>query len=50
MALMRLSDAATIGGESNALRKLHPATKDGPICIWPSHGSLIGPYSEVRRK
>jgi hypothetical protein len=31
MGLMRLSDAATIGGESLALRKLHPQTKDGPV-------------------
>ena len=31
MALMRLQDAPTIGGESEMLRKLHPHTKDGPV-------------------
>jgi hypothetical protein len=31
MALMRLQDAPTIGGESEILRKLHPHTKDGPV-------------------
>ena len=30
VGLMRLSDAPTIAGESKALRKLHPKTKDGP--------------------
>ena len=43
MALMRLSDAPTIGGESKALRNLYPATKMDLSCIWPSHGSPIGP-------
>jgi hypothetical protein len=35
MALMRLRDAPTIGGESKALRKLHGATKDGPVLVLP---------------
>lgn len=29
--VMRFSDAPTIGGESKALRKKHPHTKDGPV-------------------
>ncbi|HWB96250.1 MAG TPA: hypothetical protein VG672_06095 [Bryobacteraceae bacterium] len=29
--VMRLSDAPSIGGESKALRKLHPGAKNGPI-------------------
>ena len=35
MGLMRLADAPTIGGESKALRKVHPATKDGPVAMMP---------------
>ena len=31
LGLMRMSDAPTIGGESKALRKLHPKTKDGLV-------------------
>jgi len=31
LGLMRMSDAPTIGGESPALRKLHPNSKDGPV-------------------
>jgi Tol biopolymer transport system component len=31
MALIRLQDAPIIGGESKALRRLHPQAKDGPI-------------------
>jgi len=33
--LMRLSDAPTIAGESKALRKLHPDTKNGPVLSLP---------------
>ena len=50
MALMRLSDAPAIGGESKALRRLHPETKDGPVLhlaeSWEPHWT----YSEVGRK
>jgi Tol biopolymer transport system component len=35
MGLMRLSDAPTIGGESLALRKKYPGTKDGPVLQLP---------------
>jgi Tol biopolymer transport system component len=31
IGLMRASDAPTIAGESKALRKVHPGTKDGPV-------------------
>jgi Tol biopolymer transport system component len=31
LGLMRVSDAPIIGGESNALRRLHPNTKDGAV-------------------
>jgi hypothetical protein len=41
IALMRLGDAPTIGGESKALRKMHPKTKDGPVLLlgpgWEPH-------------
>jgi Tol biopolymer transport system component len=36
MALMRLADAPIIGGESKALRALHPNVKDGPVLPLPS--------------
>jgi hypothetical protein len=32
---MRLRDAPTIGGPSQALRKLNPNTKDGPVLTLP---------------
>lgn len=35
MALMRLSDAPTIGGTSKNVRKTHPDTKDGPLLKLP---------------
>jgi Tol biopolymer transport system component len=39
--LMRLSDAPMIGGDSNALRKLHPNTRNGPVLTlaagWEPH-------------
>ena len=41
IAIMRFADAPTIGGESKALRQLHPATKDGPVVAvapgWEPH-------------
>jgi Tol biopolymer transport system component len=36
MALMRLTDAPIIGGESPALRALHPEAKDGPVLTLPA--------------
>ena len=36
MALMRLSDAPIIGGESKELRAKHPRTKDGPVLTLPA--------------
>ena len=36
MALMRLRDAPIIGGESRALRALHPETKEGPVLTLPA--------------
>ena len=36
MALMRLSDAPIIGGESRELRALHPEAKDGPVLTLPA--------------
>jgi hypothetical protein len=39
--LMRLSDAPMIGGDSNALRKLHPNTRNRPVLTlaagWEPH-------------
>jgi hypothetical protein len=50
IGLMRLQDAPSIGGESPALRKLHPKTKDGPMLDlgmgWEPHWT----YSEAWRK
>jgi Tol biopolymer transport system component len=41
ICVMRMSDAPTIEGESKALRKLHPNTKDGPVLTlhagWEPH-------------
>jgi len=36
MSLIRLQDAPVIGGESKALRKLHPNAKDGPVLSLPA--------------
>jgi len=50
MALMRLKDAPTIGGESLELRKLHPGSKDGPVLDlslgWEPHWT----YAELKGK
>jgi len=35
MGLMRLADAPIIGGESTALRKLHPGAGSGPVLVLP---------------
>lgn len=46
MALMRIEDAPTIAGESKALRKLFPHTKDGPVLPlpdgWEPHWTYAG--------
>ena len=47
MALMRLSDAPTIGGQSKALRKLHGATKDGPVLVLPDGWEPHWTYCEL---
>jgi len=47
MALMRLSDAPTIGGESKALRKLHPRTKDGPLLQLPECWEPHWTYADI---
>ncbi len=43
MGLMRMSDAPIIAGESKALRKIHPNSKDGPVLSlgagWEPHWS-----------
>jgi Tol biopolymer transport system component len=36
MGLLRLADAPIIGGESAALRKLHPAARSGPVLALPA--------------
>jgi Tol biopolymer transport system component len=47
MGLMRFSDAPTIGGKSKALRKLHGATKDGPILVLPDGWEPHWTYHEL---
>jgi Tol biopolymer transport system component len=47
MGLMRLSDAPTIGGESKSLRKLHGATKDGPVLVLPDGWEPHWTYHEL---
>ena len=37
IGIMRLADVPTIGGASEALRKVHGKTKDGPV-VWLSKG------------
>jgi hypothetical protein len=46
--LMRLRDAPTIGGKSKALRKLHGATKDGPVLVLPDGWEPHWTYHELR--
>jgi Tol biopolymer transport system component len=36
MGLMRLADAPIIGGESKALRAVHPGVKNGPVLVLPA--------------
>ena len=46
--LMRLSDAPTIGGSSNALRKRHPNAKDGPVLPLPICWEPHWTFTEIR--
>ncbi len=48
MGLMRLTDAPTIGGESKALRKVHPKTKDGPVLTLPMGWEPHWTYADVK--
>ena len=50
MALMRIEDAPTIGGESKALRKLFPHTKDGPVLPLPEGWEPHWTYAEAPGK
>ena len=45
--LMRLIDAPIIGGDSNALRKEHPNTKDGPVLPLPVCWEPHWTYAEI---
>jgi len=47
MALMRLSDAPIIGGESTELRALHPNSKDGPVLTLPTGWEPCWTFSEL---
>jgi Tol biopolymer transport system component len=47
MALMRMADAPTIGGESRALRKLHPHVNDGPVLMLPDGWEPHWIYTEI---
>ncbi|MCL4177442.1 MAG: PD40 domain-containing protein [Verrucomicrobia bacterium] len=47
MALMRLSDAPIVGGESLALRALHPGAKEGPVLTLPAGWEPCWTGSEV---
>lgn len=50
MGLMRLADAPTIDGESKALRKIHPRTKDGPVLTLPIGWEPHWTYAEAVSK
>ena len=47
MALMRVSDAPIVGGNSAALRKLHPQAKAGPVLPLPAGWEPCWTYSEA---
>ncbi|MCL4176822.1 MAG: PD40 domain-containing protein [Verrucomicrobia bacterium] len=46
MGLMRLSDAPIIGGDSVALRVLHPGAKGGPVLTLPTGWEPCWTYTE----
>ena len=47
MALMRLEDAPAIGGESRALRTLHPEAKNSPVLTLPAGWEPCWTFSEI---
>jgi Tol biopolymer transport system component len=47
MALMRLSDAPIIGGESRELRALHPGVNDAPVLTLPTGWEPCWTFSEI---
>lgn len=47
MALLRLADAPLLGGDSAALRKLHPNAKSGPVLALPTGWEPCWTYHEV---
>lgn len=47
IGVMRLSDAPTITGESADLRKVHPATKDGPVLMLETGWEPVWTYTEI---
>jgi hypothetical protein len=50
IGLMRLADAPTIGGASQALRKVHPKTRDGPVLILPTGWEPHWTFADVGGK
>ena len=50
LALMRMEDAPTIGGESKALRRVFPHTKDGPVLPLPDGWEPHWTYAEAAAK
>ncbi len=48
IAIMRLTDAPSIGGKSTALRKIHPKTKDGPLLVLPTGWEPHWTYANVK--
>ncbi|MBN1344468.1 MAG: PD40 domain-containing protein [Phycisphaerae bacterium] len=47
MHLMRLADTPAIAGESKALRKIHPNTKDGPVLSLPMGWEPHWTYAQI---
>ncbi|HUV42233.1 MAG TPA: hypothetical protein VMW23_10645, partial [Sedimentisphaerales bacterium] len=47
MAIMRLQDAPTIGGQSIALRQLHENTRDGPVLVLPDGWEPHWTYADI---
>jgi Tol biopolymer transport system component len=48
MALMRVADAPIIGGDSAALRKLHPDAKAGPVLTLPKGWEPCWTFHEIK--
>ena len=47
LCVMRLSDAPTIAGKSQDLRKVHPRTKDGPVLELAEGWEPCWTYAEI---